>query len=230
MIWKEFEKETAKVFEDAGCNVQIGPKISGVRGDHDVDVYVTFKKYGIECVWIIECKYWNSNIPKEKVHALRDIVSDIGADRGVLISKQGFQSGAIKSARNSNITLTSLDDLKEYLQEEIEQREIDFLEKIVLKLKFQVLGLYTTKRRGLNSSASSLPKGVDGKKAMELVGKLTILEMGFTHIIIGQHRLPMEFNEETGKIKTTDSVPEFLELVKSLVVEARSWLESVKIL
>jgi len=228
MDWKEFEKDTAEIFKDAGCKVEIGIKISGVRGDHDIDVYVTFEKFGIECIWVVECKNWNSNIPKEKVHALRDIVNDIGADRGVLISKQGFQSGAIKSARNSNITLTSLEDLKEYLKEEIEQKEIDFLEKLVLKLKYKILNLYSTKTTGANSFISSLPEGIDGSKTLELGGKLSILEMGFTHIKIGQHKLPMRFDEEGNKIITTDSIPEFLALVKRQIVEVTSWLESIK--
>jgi hypothetical protein len=61
--------------------------------------------------WVIECKAWKNNIPKEKVMALSAIVQDVGADRGFLLSEVGFQSGAIRAARTSNITLTSLEDL-----------------------------------------------------------------------------------------------------------------------
>lgn len=42
---------------------------------------------------------------------LVSIVQDIGADRGFLLSEKGFQSGAIRVAANTNITLTSIDDL-----------------------------------------------------------------------------------------------------------------------
>lgn len=65
----------------------------------------------MESHWIIECKAWKNNIPKEKVTALSAIVQDVGADRGFLLSEVGFQSGAIRAARSSNITLTSLEDL-----------------------------------------------------------------------------------------------------------------------
>ena len=44
--------------------------------------------------------------------ALTAIVQDIGADRGFLMSESGFQSGAIKATKNSNITLTSLADIE----------------------------------------------------------------------------------------------------------------------
>ena len=44
---------------------------------------------------------------KEKVLALQAIVADAGAHRGFLLSESGFQSGAITSARTSNITLTT---------------------------------------------------------------------------------------------------------------------------
>jgi hypothetical protein len=40
-------------------------------------------------------------------------VQDIGADRGFLLSERGFQSGAIRSSKNSNVTLTSLQDMSD---------------------------------------------------------------------------------------------------------------------
>ena len=67
--------------------------------------------HGIRFIWVVECKDWKSSIPKEKVLALSAIVQDIGADRGFLMSESGFQSGAIRVANNTNITLTSLEDL-----------------------------------------------------------------------------------------------------------------------
>jgi hypothetical protein len=42
---------------------------------------------------------------------LTAILQDVGADRGFLLSETGFQSGALRLSENSNITLTSLEDL-----------------------------------------------------------------------------------------------------------------------
>jgi hypothetical protein len=50
-------------------------------------------------------------VPKEKVLALKSIVEDLGADRGIIVSEAGFQPGAEDAARGTNITLvTSLAD------------------------------------------------------------------------------------------------------------------------
>jgi hypothetical protein len=47
------------------------------------------------------------------VAALASVVQDVGADRGILLSETGFQAGAIRLASLSNITLTSLTELKD---------------------------------------------------------------------------------------------------------------------
>ena len=74
---------------------------------------------------MLECKYWNSRVTKEKVMALKSIVDDCGADRGLIVSKMGFQSGAIRASTKTNITLTSIEELREYIDDK--DREIEEL-------------------------------------------------------------------------------------------------------
>jgi hypothetical protein len=68
---------------------------------------------GLPITWLVECKSWKSRIPKEKVLTLRQIVTDLGADRGFLMNERGHQSGALQAARQANVHLTSLADLTE---------------------------------------------------------------------------------------------------------------------
>lgn len=114
--WKAYQIETAEFFQKLGLNTIIEHKVEGVRGLHEVDVFVEGDIHGLPFVWVIECKAWNSNVPKEKVLALTSIITDIGADRGFLLSEKGFQSGAIRIAEKSNITLTSIRDLNQTIQ------------------------------------------------------------------------------------------------------------------
>ncbi|MDD0801409.1 MULTISPECIES: restriction endonuclease [Acinetobacter] len=112
MDWKKFQGITAQLFRQVGCLAEEEISIKGARAIHAVDVYVTFKNFGFEEKWIIECKNWKTNIPKEKVLALRSIVEDIGAHRGFIVSNKGFQSGAVSYSQNTNIDLITFNDLK----------------------------------------------------------------------------------------------------------------------
>lgn len=105
--WREYQEEVAAFFRMQGCNAEVEKIVQGVRAKHEVDVHVTFHRSGIECTWVVECKLWKSKVPKEKVMVLKSIVEDVGADRGIIISEKGFQSGALDAVRDSNITLVT---------------------------------------------------------------------------------------------------------------------------
>ena len=111
MNWSEYQDQAGEFFSRLGLDTKIEHQLEGARGLHVVDVYASGSFNGIAFNWVVECKAWKNNIPKEKVMALSAIVQDVGADRGFLLSEIGFQSGAIRAARSSNITLTSLEDL-----------------------------------------------------------------------------------------------------------------------
>lgn len=121
MNWKEYQEKAALFFNSLGLEASVEKVVDGVRGTHEIDVYIKGKSYGVPFTWVVECKAWKSNIPKEKVLALSSIVQDVGADRGFLLSEVGFQSGAIKATKSSNITLTSLEDLKFNVGEDLEE-------------------------------------------------------------------------------------------------------------
>lgn len=74
---------------------------------------------GFDVTWIVECKHWKTRVSKLHVLALREIVTDLGADRGILLSEGGFQSGAIEAATLTNVRVTSLLDVRETAKSEI---------------------------------------------------------------------------------------------------------------
>ena len=102
MDWKQYQEETAKFFRSLGCEAEVEAKVAGARAEHSIDVWVRFKRFGLESRWAIECKHWNSSVPKEKVLVLKSLVEDVGADRGILISAAGFQSGAVRKYAPGN--------------------------------------------------------------------------------------------------------------------------------
>lgn len=111
--WQDYQKQAAAFFRSLGLDAKTDVRLHGVRTCHDVDVVVRLNHVGFEVVWLVECKQWQTRVSKIHVMALREIVSDIGADRGVLLCEAGFQSGAIEAANLTNVRLTTLEDLKE---------------------------------------------------------------------------------------------------------------------
>lgn len=110
--WIEYQEETAAFFRSLALDAQTNVSVQGVRTRHDVDVLVKSHHAGFDVTWIIECKHWKSRVSKLHVLALREIVTDVGADRGILLSEAGFQSGAIEAATLTNVRVTSLADVR----------------------------------------------------------------------------------------------------------------------
>lgn len=109
--WKEYQQEAADFFRALGLTASTDVTLQGVRTKHDVDVLVTIDVAGFDVRWIVECKHWKTPVTKVHVLALREIVSDLGADRGIILCELGFQKGAIEAANLTNVQVTSLDEL-----------------------------------------------------------------------------------------------------------------------
>lgn len=117
--WRDYQDEAAAFFRQLGMDAKGDFEVQGVRDVHKIDVLVRIDRRWISQVWIVECKHWKRRVNKLHVEALADILSDVGADRGFMLSEKGFQSGAIRTARFRNITLTSLQELREDAADEI---------------------------------------------------------------------------------------------------------------
>ncbi len=117
--WKKYQADARDFFISLGFEAENDVTVQGVRTNHDVDVLVKIQHAGIDIIWIVECKFWESRVSKLHVLALREIVTDIGADRGILLSESGFQSGALSAASYTNVECTSLSELKTTASDQI---------------------------------------------------------------------------------------------------------------
>lgn len=106
--WEDYQEKAAAFFRSLGMNAQTNINVQGVRTSHDVDVLVKSRHVGFEVTWIVECKCWQTPVNKLHVLALRQIVTETGADRGILLSESGFQVGAKEAASLTNVHLRSL--------------------------------------------------------------------------------------------------------------------------
>lgn len=122
--WQTYQEEAAAFFRSLGMNAETDARIQGVRTSHDIDVLVTSQHQGFAIRWLVECKLWQTAVSKVHVLALREIVADLGADRGILLAENGYQVGAREAAHFTNVQLTSLAVLRLEMESEVWARRV----------------------------------------------------------------------------------------------------------
>lgn len=189
--WNDYQDEAASFFRSLGFDSKVEETIEGVRGAHNIDVWVTGEVHGISFRWVVECKHWKRNIPKEKVMALISIVQDVGADRGFLLSEIGFQSGAIRAAHKSNVTLTSIADLKNEAQESLVEITAANIHLRLSRLKNKLFKLH---------------KKTDEyySEFVTLIGRIGFLEMALGDALEGRFPTVYSIDENDKRLSVSD--------------------------
>lgn len=228
MDWKQYQNEAAEFFRSLGCDAEVDAKVVGVRAEHRVDVWVRFKKFGLEARWVIECKCWNSAVPKEKVLALRSIVEDVGADRGILISAAGFQSGAVRATEKTNITLTDLDGLRETAQEDLVASVLHSLETRAVEVKYALHDLFTAPEQSAHLWTWTPRTGVDSSAVVRTIGMLAVLEFGFDRIRLKRHPYPVKFDDTGQQQMVVDTIEEFVAEASKVIWGAESIVKNAQ--
>lgn len=106
--WKDLQDIVCKYLNQCGYHAESPKTIDMVRGQVEVDVFATTDDELLR-QFVCECKYWETPVPQEKIHAFRTVVQDSGSMLGIFISKMGYQSGAREAAYCSNVVLKDWD-------------------------------------------------------------------------------------------------------------------------
>ncbi len=110
--WQELEILTRDILRECSMEADCQVSINLLRGQASVDVLAKDRVDGITHVIICECKNWSDAIPQAVVHGFRTVMHDAGANRGYIISKAGFQSGAIEAAKSTNVELVTFQEFQ----------------------------------------------------------------------------------------------------------------------
>lgn len=113
----EYEKYCTEILKNYADQEQLKDfsiehdvRIPSDDGTYQLDIYATFTALGVKFQVIAECKRYTNPVPREKVVILADKVKSLGAQKGILISTSGFQSGAFEYAQKHGIALIQILD------------------------------------------------------------------------------------------------------------------------
>lgn len=161
-------------------------RLDGVRGAHDVDVVVCSRRAGLEQLWVAECKWRRRRVEKLHVTALAEIVRDVGADRGVLLSEVGFQAGAVRMAYKSNVTLTSLAELREEAAEELLTLRLGESRLHLAHLRERLATVGLRRRHGPTTRSVSYREELGSWDVTKLYAAVSIAEEGLRRAELGR--------------------------------------------
>lgn len=224
MDWREYQRQAQAFFASLRMDAETDVSIQGARGTHAIDVLVCFQAFGVEHLWIVECKYWRRRIPKEKVLALRAIVDDVGADRGFLLSESGFQSGAVTAARLSSITLSNLEDLRANAEADVRALRLDDLYGRLAALRGGIEKLTRLTRRDEHSGGMTLKPGMSSDEYFRTVGTLSFLEYGLQRARVGQYPIAYGPDESGEGVAVAHDLPTFLDRAGNQLTELEAWV------
>jgi Restriction endonuclease len=111
--WQELEESVCAILAECGMRARRQVKLDFPRGGATVDVMAEESVNGIVSRTICECKNWKTKISQDVVHSFRTVMQESGAHRGYIISKVGFQSGAVDAARATNIELVTFAEFQD---------------------------------------------------------------------------------------------------------------------
>jgi hypothetical protein len=113
-----FELKLTELFKKMGYDVIHNTKKVGRSGaEHQIDVLAEYRCPLHTSQVVIEAKSYDLPIDKDRIMKLTQIVDDLGADRGIIVTTSYFTPEAIKTARGHNVELWNREQLAKFLGE-----------------------------------------------------------------------------------------------------------------
>lgn len=115
--WKRFEKlvyEIQKSFSGTTATVTHKDYILGVdsKVEREIDISIKQQVAQFPILVVIECKDYAKPVDVKTVEEFAGLAEDVRANKGVMVSSNGFTPGAISVARNKGIETLCLIDSK----------------------------------------------------------------------------------------------------------------------
>ncbi|MCX5672083.1 MAG: restriction endonuclease [Planctomycetota bacterium] len=116
--WRQLQDRVARIYRESGWQADVESNVETVRGPVNIDVLARDPRPCPPVTALCECKHWRKRVPKTIVHSLRTVVTDFGANWGIIVSSGGFQKGTHEAAEHSNIQLLDWAGFQELMRDQ----------------------------------------------------------------------------------------------------------------
>jgi hypothetical protein len=120
MDWKQYEEEIAEYFREEYPDARItaNAKLPGKfsKTDRQIDLLIEEQIIDLPFKLIVDTKCRSNKIDVKDVEEFVGLVRDVGADKGILISTEGYTQAAIQRAYSEDLILdvVNFKELKQY--------------------------------------------------------------------------------------------------------------------
>lgn len=112
--WKDLQDKVDFIFKSVGLKSEKEKTIYTPRGTIEIDVFAIDPLSLDRIKYLVECKNWKNKVPQTVVHGFTLVMQETGGNIGYIISRVGFQKGAINFSKSTNIRLFSFDEFQKH--------------------------------------------------------------------------------------------------------------------
>lgn len=122
MDWKEYEQRICEEFKvrypdcDPLWNVHLPGTLSGTQ--RQIDILIKSTLYGQPFTTVIDAKMYNKPIDVKSVEEFLGLLKDVGANRGLMVTTQGYSKAAIERSHRDDadieLDVMSIAEFKEF--------------------------------------------------------------------------------------------------------------------
>jgi hypothetical protein len=171
--WRDLQDKVARLFRNLGCRAKVDAIVHGVRAAHRIDALVIAPFAGSSHRILVECKYWNRNVGKAQAATFKAIVEDLGGEKGMIVSRRGFQRGAFSITRRTNIELLTWEQLRSRAASEIMALKRRKCIDVLIQMQ-QKLGTHASLMQERAERAGTFWYGTD--EFMSFMGRASMLK------------------------------------------------------
>lgn len=107
-------------------------KIKAHDGKYQIDILVTYTAFGVSNTILVECKKLSRSVERAEIEVLNSKLQSLAAQKGIVISTTGFQSGATSYAKEHGIALWQIcDNVVKHICNSISDELIDHHKKLM---------------------------------------------------------------------------------------------------